>query len=562
MHNEKEKFHNLWFFTLSVFLFWFSNISNIKAATSTEQLIITAEVSGTTTTATPPSSTTTPSNSGAGGQAAIILSQEPFSIIDVQVLEIGATRFKLKFMTNKNSLGELNYGFSYSLEKTIWDNTLQKDHIFTVDGLREDTLYYYQVVAKDNQGNRITSQIFNFRTTSAQDNEPPSNPSQFRAELRGMNIYLLWQNPTDNDFRNVILMKNSQKLYEGIDESFLDKNVTQGQTYLYTLFSADFKDNVSSGVILKVVIPQYKLMQEASYKPARQIGEGFKVSVKEADKLVFDSAFVDIKEEELKLELKPAQESTKFKELKTHYFPDQQVKITLNTKNFKKPVSQIIFSFANIEEHLFRYDKAKQSYIVDFKTPTISGGVFKIRLLITYQDGTTDAVNVGEILIDPYGYVYRKIIHQKIALFKKLTVLSLQERVEEMKVSGVKVSLYRKAQNKENFELWPAYNYDQKNPQLTNEKGEYGFLVPPGFYYLEAIDEDLNQKAKTETFEVFDRIVNKNIEIGIFYIYWFQDPENIVIIINILLLISLLITFLYLIYKRRLKSELTKDDIV
>ncbi len=556
-----------WIITVGVLLF--TKKINAVAATSTQELVITAQVISTTTTSTPPESTTTPLIQGNGGQGIMINQQQPFVIINIEVLEIGANFLKIKFTTNKNSFGELNYGFSYDFDKTIWDNSFQNEHIFSLQNLKEDTLYYYQIVAKDNQGNRITSQVFNFRTLSKQDNEPPANPSNFTAEIKGLGIYLFWSNPIDSDFSNVILLKDTRepptspfsgrKIYEGTNESFIDEDIIQGETFYYTLFSVDTSGNVSSGTILKIIFPSYDIID--NLKPIKRMGEELKVSVKETEKLLLNNAQVDIKNGELRLELGEAPKVQKLKKLRIHYFPNQQVKITLNKQNFKKQPTQIIFSFANLEEHLFRYENSNRNYIVDFKTPLFAGGKYNIKLMIIYKDGSVDLVEVGEILIDPYGYVYRRIIRQKIALFKKLTIISLQEKFEEEKVSSAKITLYHKNKNKNIFEMWPGYNYDQKNPQFTNERGEYGFMVPAGIYYLEAVNQPTNEKYETEPFEVVDRVINKNIEIGITYIYWYQDPDNILVVINLILLISLLITLLYLIYKRSYKSKLTDGEI-
>lgn len=550
MRNDKKVNYNFWFLLVLNTIIICSLALPAKAIT--EQLTISAQVTSTSETSTSSESTATPPTlGGAGGQFSIISQlYQPLTITDIEVLEVKADFFKLRFVTNKESLGELAYGLSYDLEKSIWNNLWQTEHTFTLDNLREDTLYYYQIIAKDNQGNRVTSQIFNFRTLKRKDNEPPANPTNFRAEIKGLKIYLFWHNPKDNDFRDVVLFKNGQKLYEGTDENFIDGNIEQGQTYFYTLFSTDLSGNISSGVILKIVFPQYDLDNYLLSKPIRQIGEEFKITVKENDKLLLENAQVDIKKQQLSLNLDYKPNVEKINKLKIHYFPNQNVKVALDASIFKKQPSQIIFSIANLEEHLFRYEKINHRYIVDYKTPPLAKGKYNIKLLITYRDGSTDAVDIGEILIDPYGYVYRKIIHQKIALFKEITLLSLQEKVEEERVWGVKISLYQQAKNKKTFELWPAYNYEQKNPQLTDENGEYGFLVPPGIYYLEAYDEKTKQKFTSQPFEVIDRVVNKNIEISLVYIYWYQNAENIILILNLILLIILLITLFYLILKK------------
>ena len=74
-------------------------------------------------------------------------------------------------------------------------------------------------------------------------------------------------------------------------------------------------------------------------------------------------------------------------------------------------------------------------------------------------------------LIDPSGFVY--------------------EGVESNRLEGVTTTVFYKEVTKdfygndvENVSLWDAENYDQQNPQLTNENGEYGWMVPSGLWQV------------------------------------------------------------------------------
>ena len=53
-----------------------------------------------------------------------------------------------------------------------------------------------------------------------------------------------------------------------------------------------------------------------------------------------------------------------------------------------------------------------------------------------------------------------------------------------MRVKGAVATLYWLNPGTKRYEIWPAQDYSQENPQVTDAKGTYSFLVPEGMYYL------------------------------------------------------------------------------
>jgi hypothetical protein len=92
--------------------------------------------------------------------------------------------------------------------------------------------------------------------------------------------------------------------------------------------------------------------------------------------------------------------------------------------------------------------------------------------LITKIDYYDPEQGIGEIktnlLIDPEGYVFEK------------------SGGKETRIPGAAVSLFWQNRQTGAFELWPAGDYQQENPQITDATGNYAFLVPQGKYYLQA----------------------------------------------------------------------------
>ena len=54
----------------------------------------------------------------------------------------------------------------------------------------------------------------------------------------------------------------------------------------------------------------------------------------------------------------------------------------------------------------------------------------------------------------------------------------------EFRITGADVSIFWLNPKTKAYELWPANDFRQTNPQTTDVTGRYAFLVPPGMYYL------------------------------------------------------------------------------
>ena len=70
-------------------------------------------------------------------------------------------------------------------------------------------------------------------------------------------------------------------------------------------------------------------------------------------------------------------------------------------------------------------------------------------------------------VVDPEGYVFEK------------------NNNKETRIPSAIVSIYSLNNSTKKYELWPAKEYQQENPQVTDVRGTYSFLVPEGSYYLD-----------------------------------------------------------------------------
>ncbi|TSC95319.1 MAG: Dockerin type 1, partial [Parcubacteria group bacterium Athens1014_10] len=148
-----------------------------------------------------------------------------------------------------------------------------------------------------------------------------------------------------------------------------------------------------------------------------------------------------------------------------------------------------------VGEYVYTDSDGDGIYEADIQLPPVAGS-FSLKTLIDYADGDKKILEI-EILIDPEGYIYT------------------QDKRGEIRLEDVVVTLYRYNEITNEFEIWPAEIYDQKNPQITDKTGQYSFLAPEGKYYLKVVKNGY-EEYNSKRFEVLEgRPVNQNIELKV-----------------------------------------------
>jgi len=134
-------------------------------------------------------------------------------------------------------------------------------------------------------------------------------------------------------------------------------------------------------------------------------------------------------------------------------------------------------------------------YTASIQTPVVDGK-YEIITVVDYISVQLPTKEIRmTLVIDPEGYIYEKIDDK------------------ELRIPEAEVSIFWRNPSTGEFELWPAKNYSQKNPQITDKTGRYSFLVPEGEYYLK-IETDGYKDKKTKTFAVTaSKGVHMNVEI-------------------------------------------------
>lgn len=107
-------------------------------------------------------------------------------------------------------------------------------------------------------------------------------------------------------------------------------------------------------------------------------------------------------------------------------------------------------------------------YTAEIQAPLIEGE-YEIITVMDFEDPELGKKEIRlTTVIDPEGYLYEK------------------DGDKETRIPGAIISLYWLNPEIKQYELWPAKEYQQENPQTTDVRGTYSFLVPEGYYYLKA----------------------------------------------------------------------------
>jgi len=176
-------------------------------------------------------------------------------------------------------------------------------------------------------------------------------------------------------------------------------------------------------------------------------------------------------------------------------------------------------------------------YTAEIQAPVVEGE-YEIITVMDFEDPELGKKEIRlTTVVDPEGYLYER------------------DGNKETRIPGAIVSLFWLNPETKQYEIWPAKEYQQENPQTTDVRGTYSFLVPEGYYYL---------KAETPGYLVYDGKpfqvkegsgIHVNIELKTKY-WWLKivDWKTILLIVVILLL-------LYNFYRDRIRERLLRKKV-
>jgi len=167
------------------------------------------------------------------------------------------------WQTNKPSDTQVEYGTTTSYGTlTPLDSALLTSHSRTLTNLQPSTTYHFRVRSKDQGGSLVVSANFSFTTQNSTDTTPPGDVTNFTAIPSNGRVSLSWTNPTDADFKGVMLRYRSDGVYPtsktdgvlaadrpgvaGAKDYFDHVGLANGTTYHYSAFTYDVALNFST----------------------------------------------------------------------------------------------------------------------------------------------------------------------------------------------------------------------------------------------------------------------------------------------------------------------------
>jgi hypothetical protein len=167
---------------------------------------------------------------------------------------------EISWQTNEPASCNLSWGktFEYG-DGTVAESFLKIEHLVEISELTAGTNYRFSIICRDINQNKTESNGNSFDTMAISDIIPPANVSSFEATAGDSKIELKWQNPPDNDFDQVKIVRSDKFypadpfdgviVYSGNGENFIDTGLENNKPYYYSIFSYDKTGNYSSGAI-------------------------------------------------------------------------------------------------------------------------------------------------------------------------------------------------------------------------------------------------------------------------------------------------------------------------
>ena len=173
-------------------------------------------------------------------------------------------------------------------------------------------------------------------------------------------------------------------------------------------------------------------------------------------------------------------------------------------------------------------------YTAEIQAPIVEGE-YEIITVMDFEDPELGKKEIRLItVVDPEGYIYSTLPAGKL------------------RIAGAIVSIYWLNPEIKQYELWPAKEYQQENPQTTDDTGKYSFLVPPATYYLR-VEHPNYPVYQSETFVVKEGSgIHMNIELKTKY--WWLKMIDWKIIVMVIFGILLLYNF----YRDKIREKRIK----
>ena len=340
--------------------------------------------------------------------------------------------------------------------------------------------------------------------------------------LEDKKIVIKWDNPDDANFEEVeiyksedfpiLIPKGGELIYQGQENSFEDLNIENEIVYYYSAFTKNKNGDYSSG---KTVTGTLKKM------PVSPID---KINIEDVSFVASDKALL----------------LPKNKNNKIYVFSGSEIGVYYDAKNLPKTLKTILIT-VNKSSYILNSDEQKSFYKTKLIAPQIAGNYPITISVLDFKHGKIYQTK-AEMVVEDYGAVYELKIRDYesknflgkgilnigywiLDIFNKKEFLDL----EKAGVESAKIILYKFDENSNDWQLWDAEKYRQKNLLWTSKNGAYGFMISNGKYKITV--EKKGYHFKSEIIEVENNIINDEVEIERKVGWWWMVMLMLVLVI-------------------------------
>jgi len=388
---------------------------------------------------------------------------QSLNTIDLKVSKVSDREIFLNWQTPEKSSSIVYYGTDKSNLNKISEDALLTSHKAAIFNLEPQTKYFVKVEGKTLAGATFSSDFIEVSTN--EDKKGPFNVSQIKiAQNNQGGLVLKWQNPSDSDFQEVIIKEDQKDIYKGLTEEFLFDKIESDKDLV--IYSADKFGNLSGG-------SSFKILKEGQLKKDELNSEN---NLSSSVVYIFASfknggAFL----------LSPL--NNQAQSLIKAYQGDRII-FSIDPLIFKKEILAA-YVFDGTVKYFF---KLNEKYLqTDFSLP-MTKETLPVSVVIEFKDKTKQST------------IFNFQLEDKPKVF-------FESEQNQEKIQGAQVFLYW--QN----ELWSGFLFNQTNPFLTDQNGNYFFYVSPGNYKLQ-VKADGYQDFESENFTVSDTIILKDIKLS------------------------------------------------
>ena len=180
----------------------------------------------------------------------------------ITATSITANGAVITWTTNKPSDSQADYGTALNYgSSTTLDAAQVISHSQSLGNLTAGTKYNYRIRSKDAGGSLTISSNLTFTTQQGTDTTPPGDATNFTAVPGNTIVNLNWTNPTDADYKGVMIRYRTDGVYPtsnadgmlamdrteiaGSNDYFTHTGLSNGMTYSYSAFTYDTSGNYS-----------------------------------------------------------------------------------------------------------------------------------------------------------------------------------------------------------------------------------------------------------------------------------------------------------------------------